>query len=56
MGGGVILPPLAGIGLIDGKSSFDMGIKNEEETCKQIIEIGRNNVYNTGNLLDYEYF
>ena len=27
--------------LIDGKSFFDMPIKNEEETYKQIIEMGR---------------
>ena len=42
--------------LIDGKSSFDMPIKNGEETYEQIIEMGRNNDYTTGNLLDYEYF
>ena len=42
--------------LIDGKSFFDMAIKNEEETYKQIIEMGRNNDYTTGNLLNYEYF
>ena len=42
--------------LIDGKSFFDMPIKNEEETYKQIIEMGRNNDYTAGNLLDYEYF
>ena len=42
--------------LIDGKSFFDMPIKNGEETYKQIIEMGRNNDYTTGNLLDYEYF
>ena len=42
--------------LIDGKSFFDMPIKNGEETYKQIIEMGRNNGYTTGNLLDYEYF
>ena len=42
--------------IIDGKSFFDMPIKNEEETHKQIIEMGRNNDYTTGNLLDYEYF
>ena len=29
--------------LIDGKSFFDMPIKNDEETYKQIIEMGRNN-------------
>ena len=42
--------------LIDGKSSFDMPIKNGEETYEQIIEMGRNNDYRTGNLLDYDYF
>ena len=42
--------------LINGKSFFDMPIKNEEETYEQIIEMGRNNDYTTGNLLDYEYF
>ena len=41
--------------LINGKSFFDMPIKNDEETCKQIIEMRRNNDYTTGNLLDYEY-
>ena len=40
--------------LIDGKSLFDMPIRNDEETYKQIIEMGRNNGYTTGNLLDYE--
>ena len=43
-------------GLIDGKSFFDMPIKNDKETYEQIIEMGRNNDYTTGNLLDYEYF
>ena len=33
-----------------------MPIKNGEETCKQIIEMGRNNDYTTSNFLDYEYF
>ena len=33
-----------------------MPIKNGEETYEQIIEMGRNNDYTTGNLLDYEYF
>ena len=33
-----------------------MTIKNEEETYNQIIEMGRNNDYTTGNLLHYEYF
>ena len=38
------------------KSFFDTPIKIDEETYEQIIEIGRNNDYTTGNLLDYEYF
>ena len=42
--------------LIDGKSFFDIPIKIGEETYEQIIEMGRNNDYTTGNLLDYEYF
>ena len=31
-------------------------INNEEETCKQIIEMGRKIDYTTDNLLNYEYF
>ena len=42
--------------LIDGKSFFDMPIKNGEETYEQIIVMGRNNGYATGNLLDCKYF
>ena len=42
--------------LIDRKSFFDLPTKNDEETYEQIIEMGRNSDYTTGNLLDYEYF
>ena len=42
--------------LIDGKSFFDMPIKNGEEKYEQIIAMRRNNDYTTGSLLDYEYF
>ena len=42
--------------LIDGKSFFDMPIKNEEETYEQIIEMGKSNDYTASNLLDYQYF
>ena len=42
--------------LIDGKSFFDVPVKNKEEACKKIVEISKNNDYTTGNLLDYEYF
>ena len=42
--------------LIHGKGFFEKPIKNDEETYAQIIEMGRNNDYTIGNLLDYEYF
>ena len=42
--------------LIDGKSFFDMPIKNNKETYQQVIEMGRNNDCMTGNVLRYEYF
>ena len=42
--------------LIDEKCCLDMPIKSEEETNEQIIEMGRNNDYTTGNILDYECF
>ena len=41
---------------IDGKGFFDIPMKNGEETCEQIIEMGINNDYTKDNLLDYEYF
>ena len=40
---------------IDGKSFFDLPVKNEE-AYEKIIEISKNSDYATGNLLDYEYF
>ena len=42
--------------LIDGKSFFDLPVKNEEEAYKKIIDISNNNDYTTGNLLDIAYF
>ena len=43
--------------LIDRKRFFlTCQVKNDEETYEQIIKMGRNNVYMTGTLLDYEYF
>ena len=41
---------------IDGKCFFELPVKNEEETYKEIIEISNNNDYTTGNLLDFGYF
>ena len=42
--------------LIDGKSFFDVPMKNKEETYEAIVEMSKNNNYTTVNLLDYEYF
>ena len=42
--------------LIDGKSFFDLQVKNEEEAYKEIINMSNNNKYTTGNLLDFVYF
>ena len=42
--------------LIDGKSFFDLPVKNEEEAYEKIIKISNNNDYTTGNLLDFGYF
>ena len=41
--------------LIDGKRFFDIPIKNDK-AYEQITEMGSNNDYTTGSLLDYEYF
>ena len=40
----------------DGKPFFEILVRKKEEAHEQIIEMSRNNVYATGNLLDYEYF
>ena len=42
--------------LIDGKSFFDLPIKNEEESYEKIIDLSNNNDYATGDLLDFAYF
>ena len=42
--------------LTDGKSFFDLPVKNEEEAYEKIIEMSNNNDYTTGNLLDFAYF
>ena len=41
---------------IDGKSLFDLLVKNEEEAYKKIIEMSNNNDYTNGNSLDFAYF
>ena len=41
--------------LIDGKSFFDLPVKNEE-AYEKIIDMSNNNDYTTGNLLDFVYF
>ena len=42
--------------LIDGKSIFDVPVKNKGGAYEKIMSITKNNDYTTGNLLDYEYF
>ena len=42
--------------LIDGKSFFDLPVKNEEEAYEKIVEISNNNDYTTAILLDFAYF
>ena len=41
--------------LIDGRSFFDLSVKNEEKAYEKIIEMSYNNNYTTGNLLDFAY-
>ena len=41
--------------LIDGKSFFDLPVKNEEEAYEKIIDMSNNN-YTTGKLLDFVYY
>ena len=42
--------------LIDGKSFFDLSVKNDEETYEKIIDMSNNSDYTTANLLDYAYY
>ena len=42
--------------LIDGKSFFDLPVKNKEEAYEKIIDMSNNNDYTNGNLLDFAYF
>ena len=39
--------------LIDGKSFFDLPVKNNEEAYEKIIDMSNNIDYNTGNLLNF---
>ena len=42
--------------LIDGKPFFEIPVKNKKEAYEALIEMGKDNNYTTGNLLDYKYF
>ena len=42
--------------LIDGKSFFDLSVKNNEDAYEKIIDMSNNSDYTTGNLLDYAYY
>ena len=39
--------------LIDGKSFFDVPVKNKEEASEKIMRISKNNDCTTDNLLDF---
>ena len=41
--------------LIDGKSFFDVPVKNKEGAHEKIMSISKINDYTTGNLLDHDY-
>ena len=42
--------------IIDGKPFFELPVKNMEETYQKIIDMGYNDDYTVGNLIDFEYF
>ena len=42
--------------LIDGKSFFDLPVKNEQQAYEKTIETSNKNDYTTGNLLNIFYF
>ena len=42
--------------LNDGKSFFDLSVRNDEEAYEKIIDMSNNSDYTTGNLLDYAYY
>ena len=42
--------------LTDGKSFFDLPVKNKEETYEKSMDMSNNDDCTTGNLLDFAYF
>ena len=42
--------------LIDGKSYFNLPVKDQGEAYEQIIEMSTKNDYTNGNLLDLDFF
>ena len=42
--------------LIDGKSFFDLSVKNDEDAYEKIIDMSNSSDYTTGNLLGYAYY
>ena len=41
--------------LIDNRPVFDQAVKIKQEGYEKIIEMSKNDVYATGNLLDFSY-
>ena len=42
--------------LVDRKAFFELLVKSMTEIYEKITDLGNNDYYTTGNLLDYEYF
>ena len=42
--------------MVDRKAFFELPVKSLTETYEKITDLGNNDYYTTGNLLDYEYF
>ena len=42
--------------LVYRKACFELPVKSMTETYEKITDLGNNDYYTTGNLLDYEYF
>ena len=42
--------------LVERKAFFELPVKSMTETYEKITDLGNNDYYTTGNLLDYEYF
>ena len=42
--------------IVDGKPFFELPVRNMEETYQKTIDMGYNDDYTIGNLMDFDYF